>query len=156
MMKINRNLLKTGALAAGLLVLTSTSIWAEKVIEITGNDQMKYDIVAFEVEAGQEVTIIFKNIGKLPKVAMAHNVVVLKRETDTMKFAQTGISSKDTDYIPPAMKDSVIAKTGLAGSGETVKVTFTAPSEPGDYPYVCTFPGHFFAGMKGLMTVKGS
>ena len=154
--------LKIVLLAAMLPTLAPSFLAADEVmqltsdgvIEITGNDKMQYDIAMFEVKAGQEVTIILKNIGKLPKVAMAHNVVVMKMGTDAMKFVMAGISSKDTDYIPPAMKNSVIAKTDLAGPGETVKVTFTAPSEPGKYPFLCTFPGHFFAGMKGLMIVK--
>ena len=42
----------------------------------------------------------------------------------------------------------------LAGGGETVKVTFNAPKEPGEYLYLCTFPGHYLAGMKGLLVVK--
>lgn len=153
-----------GLLAAGFLTLNGSSLTADEVgqlneegvIEITGNDQMKFDVSSFEVKAGQEVTIILKNIGKLPKVAMAHNIVIIKQGTDAMKFAMAGISSKDTDYVPPAMKESVVAMTDLAGPGESVKVTFTAPSEPGDYAYICTFPGHFMAGMKGLMVVKDS
>ena len=52
------------------------------------------------------------------------------------------------------MKDAVIAKTPFAGPGETVQVFFTAPSKPGRYPFVCTFSGHFQAGMKGTLIVK--
>ena len=47
-----------------------------------------------------------------------------------------------------------LAKTALAGPGETVQVTFTVPSTPGDYPYLCTFAGHYQAGMKGALTVQ--
>ena len=154
--------LKIVLLAAVFPLLDSSPLAADEVmqlnpdgiIEITGNDQMKYNVSSFEVTAGQEVTIVLKNIGKLPKVAMAHNVVVVTIGTDVMQFAMAGIAAKDNDYISPGMQDKVIAKTSLAGPGETVKVTFTAPSEPGRYPYLCTFPGHLMAGMKGLMTVK--
>jgi azurin len=52
------------------------------------------------------------------------------------------------------MADQVIAKTALAGAGETVDVTFNAPAAAGSYPYVCTFPGHFQAGMRGNLVVK--
>ena len=48
----------------------------------------------------------------------------------------------------------MLANTTLAGNGETVEVTFTAPKAPGVYTYICTFPGHFLAGMKGTLTVK--
>jgi plastocyanin len=48
----------------------------------------------------------------------------------------------------------VIAKTPFAGPGQTVEVSFTAPAKPGSYPFVCTFAGHFQAGMKGTLIVK--
>jgi azurin len=48
----------------------------------------------------------------------------------------------------------VIAHTGLAGAGETVEVTFKVPAAAGEYPFLCSFPGHFQAGMKGTLAVK--
>jgi len=47
----------------------------------------------------------------------------------------------------------VIASTKMLGPGETATVTFTAPA-PGVYDYICTFPGHALAGMRGTLTVK--
>jgi plastocyanin len=32
--------------------------------------------------------------------------------------------------------------------------SFGAPAKPGSYTYLCTFPGHFVAGMKGVLVVK--
>jgi azurin len=52
------------------------------------------------------------------------------------------------------MKADVIASTELAGPGETVEVSFKAPTAAGSYPFMCTFPGHFTAGMKGNLVVK--
>ena len=57
-------------------------------------------------------------------------------------------------YIPAAKKASILANTKLAGGGETVEVTFTAPTEPGEYTYICSFPGHVSGGMKGTLTVR--
>jgi plastocyanin len=48
----------------------------------------------------------------------------------------------------------VIARTPLAGAGETVEVIFTAPAKPGSYPFLCTFAGHYQSGMKGVLVVK--
>jgi plastocyanin len=59
-------------------------------------------------------------------------------------------------YIPPAFKAKILAATPLAGAGETVEVTFTAPATPGSYPYVCTFPAHYAGGMKGTLVVKAA
>ncbi|HUO64394.1 MAG TPA: plastocyanin/azurin family copper-binding protein [Terriglobales bacterium] len=33
-------------------------------------------------------------------------------------------------------------------------MTFEAPMEPGEYTFVCSFPGHFALGMKGQLIVK--
>jgi azurin len=65
-----------------------------------------------------------------------------------------GAMARATDYLPASKKSFVLANTTLAGGGETVKVTFTAPTEPGEYTYICSFPGHYMAGMKGVFVVK--
>ena len=123
-------------------------------IEITGNDQMQYDKKALEAVAGQEVTIKLKHIGKLPKAAMGHNVVILKPGTPLPAFAMKCAPAAATDYIPQdaESKAAIVAQTKMIGGGESTSVTFTAP-EPGAYPYLCTFPGHFGL-MQGVLTVK--
>ena len=35
-----------------------------------------------------------------------------------------------------------------------MQVTFIVPEVPGEYPFLCTFAGHYQAGMKGTLTVK--
>ena len=42
----------------------------------------------------------------------------------------------------------------MAGPGETVEVTVKMPAAPAAYPYICTFPGHFAAGMRGTIIAK--
>jgi len=124
---------------------------ADKAIEITGNDQMQYNVKEFEVAVGEKVTLTFKNIGVLPKVAMGHNVVVLKPGTDVAAFAMDAMKFPP-EYIPEARKGDIIAKTLMLGPGESATIEFTADAA-GVYPYVCTFPGHF-AIMQGKMTAK--
>ena len=68
--------------------------------------------------------------------------------------SNASFNARDTDFVPASMADKIIAHTKLAGGGETVEVTFTAPAKAGKYDYLCTFPGHFAAGMKGTLTVK--
>lgn len=125
-----------------------------RTIEIVGSDDMKYNTVAIAAKPGEQIRIRLTAKGAMPKIAMAHNVVVLKLGTDAAAFVNAGITSRATDYIAPANKASVIAATPLAGNGETVEITFKVPTAPGAYPFVCTFPGHFAAGMKGTLTVK--
>ena len=123
-------------------------------VTIEANDAMQFDKKEFEVTAGQTVELVLKHTGKLPKVAMGHNVVILKPGTAVPTFAMAAMQAKDNDYIPTdeANAAAVVTKTKLIGGGETDTVTFTAPAA-GTYEYLCTFPGHFGI-MKGKMTVK--
>ena len=131
----------------------SFSIAAKEVV-ITGNDTMQFDIKTFEVSSGEEIKLTLKNVGKLPKIAMGHNLVLLKKGISAIAFGQKalGAGANATNPLPDSVKDDVLASTKLLGPGESDTVTFTAP-EPGSYEYVCTFPGHF-AMMRGTMTVK--
>ena len=123
-------------------------------IEITGNDQMQFNTKAFEVTEGQKVVLSFKHIGQLPAVAMGNNVVILKSGTAVPAFATKCAPAKDTGYIPQdeESKAAIVAHTKMLGGGESDEITFTAPA-PGEYPFICSFPGHF-AIMQGVMTVK--
>ena len=133
-------------------VATSTHA-AQKVI-ITGNDTMQFETREFTVKSGEKVELEFKNIGKLPKIAMGHNLVILKKGISSLKFGQKVMSlgASATNALPEGSMEDVIAATKLLGPGENETLTFTAP-EPGDYQFVCSFPGHF-AMMRGIMVVK--
>jgi len=121
------------------------------VIEPEGN-QMKFATTEFTVEPGEEVRLVFENTADSP--AMIHNVVLLTKGDDAVvqKVGQAGASAgASADYVPD--HDAVLAATDVAEPGETVEVTFTAPDEPGEYTYVCTYPGHW-ATMQGTMIVE--
>jgi azurin len=148
-----RGLAVAGVLAA--LATTFPAAAAPRIVVLKGGDDMKYDVVALAAKPGETLRVQVVTTGKIPKFAMAHNFVLLKAGTDAKAFADKAMQSKpELSYIPPALKGQVIAFTQLAGPGETVEVTFTAPSAPGKYEYICTFPGHYAAGMKGVLTVK--
>lgn len=134
--------------------LCQFAIAQDAKIEITGNDQMQYNIKAFEVTEGQKVVLSFKHIGQLPAAAMGHNVVILKAGTAAPAFSAKCAPAKDNGYIPTdeESKKLIIAHTKMLGGGESDEVTFTAPAA-GSYPFICSFPGHF-AIMQGVMTVK--
>ena len=64
-----------------------------KEITITGNDTMQFDLKTFEVNAGDKVKLTFKNIGKIPKIAMGHNLVVLKKGISAIAFGQKAMGA---------------------------------------------------------------
>ena len=154
-MGVRRSMI-SGCVAVVLALGAAAGVQAQapRVVAITGTDAMKYSVTAITAKPGEKLTVKLTGQGAIPKVAMAHNFVLLTLKADANAFAQAGAMSRPTDFIPPAMKDQVLAATKLAGTGETVEVTFDAPKEPGVYTFICTFPGHFAAGMKGTLTVK--
>jgi hypothetical protein len=46
----------------------------------------------------------------------------------------------------------VLHSTVLVKPGDTIRLGFVAPAQPGEYIYVCTFPGHWVR-MYGVMLV---
>jgi azurin len=127
---------------------------AARTIAIKGDDTMKYSVMEIVAKPGEQLRIRLTSAGTIPKEVMAHNFVLLNTGTDVNKFIMAAAMARDTAYIPAKSETQILAKTGLAGPGETVEVTFTAPKAPGKYQYVCSFAGHFQAGMAGWLIVK--
>ncbi len=115
---------------------------------------MKFNITRIEAKPGEALKIVFKNMGTLPKEAMGHNWVLLAKGTDVMAFSTAAMQARATEYIPAALANQVIAHSKLLGPKQTDEISFTVPSESGDYPYVCSFPAHAMAGMRGVLVVK--
>lgn len=127
---------------------------AVKTIELTGNDRMQFNLDSFTVGAGEKVKVTLKNVGTMPKVSMGHNFVLLSMGVDVTGFANAASMKATTDYVPQDRSDDIIAHTKLLGPDESDSVTFQAPSKKGDYDYLCSFPGHVQAGMRGVMHVE--
>ena len=144
-------------LAAGSALAEKEKLDASKAdvkLAVNGNDQMKFDKTALEAKSGQVVAITFKNVGVLPVQAMGHNLVVLKPGTDITAFALDGIANKDGGYLAkkPELVKAIVASSKILGPNEEETIVFKA-GPAGEYPYLCTFPGHF-GGMKGILSVK--
>ncbi|MEP7011668.1 MAG: plastocyanin/azurin family copper-binding protein [Acidobacteriota bacterium] len=144
------------ALVGAMLALAAApALAAPRVIKLTGTDAMKYNVAQINAKPGEELTIQLSGVSTQDKVVMAHNFVLVAQGTDVNAFVVAASVARPT-HIPKQekWKKAILASTGLAGGGETVTVTFKAPTTPGAYTYVCTFPGHYNGGMKGVLTVK--
>ncbi len=122
--------------------------------DFTANDTMKFNMTRIEVNAGQDVTVTLTNMGNTPKAAMAHNWILLKKGSDPKAFADAAVTAAATDYFPAQLADQVIAHTKLLGPKQSDEIKFKAPTEPGEYHFLCSFPAHFLSGMTGVMVVK--
>ncbi|MCO6455293.1 MAG: HEAT repeat domain-containing protein [Pirellulaceae bacterium] len=103
--------------------------------------QMRYDRTQLYVEAGRQVEIVLDNVDVMP-----HNLVLLQPGS----LAKVGLASErqvgqldqsDPDYVPDLPE--VLLATRLVQPGERDRLSFAAPRETGEYPFVCTFPGHW-------------
>lgn len=119
----------------------------EVALQAEGNT-LHFAQIEFAVKAGQPVRLVFEN--KATAEGLSHNVVILADKASIDRVGLAAAQAAENDYIPE--DNDVLFYTPLAAPGETVEVTFTAPSEPGEYPYLCTFPGHYVT-MRGVMKV---
>ncbi|MEJ7643445.1 MAG: PVC-type heme-binding CxxCH protein [Chryseolinea sp.] len=113
-------------------------------------NQMKFDKTSFEVEAGKSIQIVFEN----PDF-MQHNLVIgIPGSLQTMGKAADKVAADpkgaEQGYLPRIPE--VLFATRLVNPRETVRLNFIAPQKTGDYPFVCTFPGHWSV-MNGIMKV---
>lgn len=125
-----------------------------RTVEIVGTEDMKFSLATITAKPGEQLRVRLVVKGSMPKVAMSHNFVLLNKGVSPVDFVSAAVMASATAYIPDAKKADVVAHTPLAGAGETVEVVFKVPAAAGDYPYLCSFPGHFQAGMKGTLSVK--
>ena len=84
---------------------------------------------------------------------MPHNLLIVNPGTIdevSQKAIQLGENGYAKNYVPDSKM--ILHFTRLLNANGKQTIVFTAPSEPGDYPFVCTFPGHAFT-MRGIMKV---
>lgn len=135
--------------AAGFITSVAA---ADCAAVVQSNDAMQFNVKSIVVPAScKTFTITLQHVGKLPKTAMGHNLVLTKA-TDMAATAADGIAAGlSNDYLQP--QDSrVIAHTAMIGGGESasVEVSVAKLTPETDYSYFCTFPGHN-ALMKGTL-----
>jgi azurin len=125
-----------------------------KTVAISAYDTMKFSLTQIEVHPGQKLRVQLTNEGNLPKEVMGHNWVLLKAGLDPVAYSSAAIAAKAEGYQPMALADEVLASIPLLGSKETGEVTFTAPTVPGNYSFLCSSPAHCQVGMRGVLIVK--
>ncbi|EDY84304.1 Copper binding protein, plastocyanin/azurin family [Verrucomicrobiia bacterium DG1235] len=111
---------------------------------------LKYDKNSITVSAGERITLRFENADAMP-----HNWILGRSgsynrigaladsELADPAFSENGYVSKSDDII------AAIPTVNPKGQSET---TFYAPNQPGTYPFLCTYPGHWKI-MKGTLIV---
>ena len=114
-------------------------------------DDMTYSVKDFTVKPGQYVRITLSNPDE-----MQHNLVFVRPGSVEDVGELVNVMAKASDaaernYVPPSQ--DVLLWTNLVEPGQSVTLEFIAPMQVGDYPYMCTFPGHWKT-MQGVMKVS--
>lgn len=112
--------------------------------------QLVFDKKEFSVRAGSDVVLIFRNVDEMP-----HNLLIV----NPGKLEVVGEAADRMAGTPGAGKlhfvpqiPEVLHATRLLMIDEADTLRFKAPDLPGDYPFVCTYPGHWRT-MNGIMKV---
>lgn len=120
----------------------------DQTIVVGTKPGLKYDLDNFEIKAGSKVKITFNNNDD-----MMHNLVVVLPNTaiEVGEMAlEMGLEGSQKNYIPNSEK--VLYHTNILSPETSETIYFEAPTVPGEYTYVCTFPGHAYV-MQGIMRV---
>ena len=110
---------------------------------------LKFDKDKMQVKAGAKVKLVFNNNDD-----MLHNLVIVKPNTVNeigQAALNLGLKGPEMAYVPAS--DNVLYHTGLMQPESSESIYFTAPTEKGDYTFVCTFPGHYTV-MQGVLRVR--
>jgi putative membrane-bound dehydrogenase-like protein len=111
-------------------------------------ERMRYDVKEFTVKAGKKVKLTFNNPDYMP-----HNLIITEpksAEEVALAALAMGAGGFAKGFHPDSPK--VLWATKMLDNGQSEALEFKAPAKPGDYEFVCTFPGHYML-MRGIMKV---
>ena len=130
-----------------LLVLSAVACGGEAPVGVTDVALMATDIAfeetRLEVPADQPVRLTLENSG-----ALEHDFSI--REMDVQDVHATEGEADDHAMSEDAHELALHVAAHPNGGRGTVEFT---PTEPGEYEYYCTVPGHKEAGMVGTLVV---
>jgi uncharacterized cupredoxin-like copper-binding protein len=110
---------------------------------------LKFDTPQLTARAGSRVRLVFRNSDD-----MLHNFVLCapgKADAVANAALALGIEGTAKNYVPDTA--DVLYHTALVLPGGSDTIFFTAPATPGDYEFICSFPGHATL-MRGVLRVE--
>jgi uncharacterized cupredoxin-like copper-binding protein len=105
--------------------------------------QIKFAEASLTAAAGQPITVNFNN----PSTTLQHNWVLVQPGQEDAVANAAIAKNGDATGLPGV----IAAGKPITGSQEAISVP---AQQAGTYPYICTVPGHYQAGMKGTLTVN--
>ncbi|MFY0607660.1 MAG: auracyanin family protein [Cyclobacteriaceae bacterium] len=118
-------------------------------IEMSTVPGLKFDKNLIEVKANDKVKVHFVNPDD-----MLHNFVVTmpgKVDEVVNEALALGLNGQSMNYVPNS--PNVLYHTAILQPETNESIYFKAPATPGDYSFVCTYPGHGQI-MRGILRVR--
>ena len=121
------------------------------ILKLQAGNALNYVQKELKAKAGRAVALTFENPDVMP-----HNWVLVRPGAEEKVGAAAALmvsmpDGADRHYVPD--RPDVIVHSRLLDPGKTTTLYFTAPKEPGRYPYLCSFPGHAQL-MRGVLVVE--
>lgn len=122
-----------------------------RAVEIATGKNLTYQQNLVEAKAGETLQLTLINTDVVP-----HNWVLVKEG----KLSEVGDASNRLiadpaaaarQYVPETT--DILAYTDIVSGGQQATIYFNAPKTPGNYPFLCTFPGHWMV-MNGILKVS--
>ena len=120
-------------------------------IEVGVLPGLKFNTSRIEAKAGEKVIFVFPNDDSS---GMVHNLAIITPgSTQTVLDAAVamGADGLKKNFIPEIPE--LLASTPQVAQGMKYTLYFSVPEEPGDYHFICTYPGHGLI-MQGIFAVE--
>ncbi len=120
-------------------------------VAIEAGKNLTFNVATIRVKAGEPIRFTFQNPDVVP-----HNWVLIKPGTlpqvgDLVNKIIADPDAATRHYVPKS--ENVLFYTDIVSPGDAQTINFNAPTQPGRYPYLCTFPGHWMV-MNGVLIVE--
>ena len=120
-------------------------------IEVGVLPGLKFNTARIEAQAGEKVIFVFPNDDSS---GMTHNLAIItpgSRQTVLDAAVAMGAAGLKKNFIPEIPE--LLASTPQVAQGMKYTLYFAVPEEPGNYHFICTYPGHGLI-MQGIFAVQ--
>lgn len=120
-------------------------------IEVGVLPGLKFNTSRIEAKAGEKVIFVFPNDDSS---GMVHNLAIITPgSTQTVMDAAVAMGAEGLkkNFIPEIPE--LLASTPQVVQGMKYTLYFSVPEEPGNYHFICTYPGHGLI-MQGIFAVE--
>jgi putative heme-binding domain-containing protein len=120
-------------------------------LEVTAGENLSFSPRLLKARRGEAIELVFTNPDEAPHNWVLVEQNALSRVGDLANKLIANPEAVLRHYVPDTA--DVLAYTDVVPSGKLFRIYFTAPAEPGRYPFLCTFPGHWMV-MNGQLVVE--